>query len=378
MVQHSGTLWYWNYGIEDSPNRGGPNILAGRPKKLDFINIFAKVLFKTSLIPALNNFLNGFHIYRNNLLGIPFPYISYSKVRNYQILIYHRVNDENDPFFPAIPVSVFRKQMFYLSQNYHVMSLEEILLTGTHTRLPKNTIAITFDDGYMDNYTYAFPILKEFKLPATIFLSTGYIGVDEAIWHDRVFNAWRQTRVSSFVFEGFKYSMNTLEEKLKVQDAILDYLKRLRPGNRLKNIQRLEEQLHISKDEKPQNIMLKWPMIKEMYNHGISFGAHTVTHTILTALPIDSVRKEVYQSKEAIEDILKVPICLFAYPNGKGEDFNSEVKEIIKDAGFLGAVTTIFGTNRGFQDEFELKRIITWDFCLPSFALKLNWYKLVS
>jgi len=350
---------------------GGSNIIREEQKSRNLKNIFAKVAY------AFNNLSYKFHISTNYLFGISFPYISYSNGRNYQILVYHRVNDESDLFSLAIPKSVFEDQMNFLSQNYNVMSLEEILLTDSNTRLPKNTIAITFDDGYMDNYTHAFPILKKLKLPATIFLSTGYIGHDDGIWHDRVFNVFRQTKVSSFVFEGLKYSMTNLEEKLMAQESILNYLKYLTPQKRLDYIQRLEEQLCVVKNVSLKNKMLTWDVIKEMNNHGISFGAHTVTHTILTALPLNDIKREVSQSKEAIEDILRIPVRLFAYPNGKREDYNNKIKEIIKNEGFKGAVTTIFGTNRDSQDAFELKRVIPWDFNLHSFALRLSWYKLV-
>src|SRR4030095_15624021 len=107
----------------------------------------------------------------------------------FAILLYHRVNPDSDPFFPAVSVNVFEAQMRYLTTNFLVRSLNEILRRLRQGKgIEPLTIAITFDDGYRDNYSFAYPILKKYQLPATVFVATGFIGTEGLMWNDRV--AW--------------------------------------------------------------------------------------------------------------------------------------------------------------------------------------------
>src|SRR6185436_9993566 len=96
--------------------------------------------------------------------------------RRFQILGYHKVSPEAHPFFPPVPPEIFEQQMKFLSSCYTVMSLQDLVARPLRGEIPQRAVAITFDDGYQDNYDYAFPILKKYKFPATIFVSTGAIG----------------------------------------------------------------------------------------------------------------------------------------------------------------------------------------------------------
>jgi hypothetical protein len=127
--------------------------------------------------------------------GAAFPFVKKRKGPSLQILTYHRVNDEHDPFFPATPVDVFEKQMAYVGRRHHVCALDEAVERFWLGDLPDNAVAITFDDGYRDNYLHAFPIVKSLSLPMTIFLATDAIGTGRTLWHDRVFSAFRDTVV---------------------------------------------------------------------------------------------------------------------------------------------------------------------------------------
>ena len=115
--------------------------------------------------------------------------------------------------------------------------------------------------------------------------------------------------------------------------------------------------------------------MRMMHQSGIAFGAHTVTHPILSKLCISRAREEIYTSKRVIEEELRAPVRTFAYPCGREEDFNELTKSIVRDAGYMCAVTAIFGSNDSGQDVFKLRRGIPWEEDLPSFAIKLAWYK---
>ena len=109
-----------------------------------------------------------------------------------RILYYHRVNDDNDPFFPAISTELFDRQMQYISRLYWVVSLAD--LVGHLNGGPVETVvSVTFDDGYQDNYLSAYPILKKYGIPATIFLTTGSIDSREPVWFEQLLQALKET-----------------------------------------------------------------------------------------------------------------------------------------------------------------------------------------
>jgi peptidoglycan/xylan/chitin deacetylase (PgdA/CDA1 family) len=307
-----------------------------------------------------------------------FPFVKKRQSTNFQILLYHRVNDDNDAFFPGVPNHVFKDQMEYLAANFHVCSLEHALERMINKDVPDNTIVVTFDDGYRDNYLNAFPILNELSIPATIFLTTDAIDSQRVIWHDRVFSAFRETDVKTlegFGYHSRKYSLLTLEEKLVAQRDFLEFIRTLDNHGRLLWIEFLLEKLEVVDHKELPELMLSWEEVKIMFDSGISFGSHTVSHPILSKISVDDLREEIQESKTIIEQRLGVPITNFAYPNGMERDFNEYTKRVLKESGYACALTTKFGTNDSNQDLFELRRATPWDQDIHAFALRLNYYK---
>ena len=96
------------------------------------------------------------------------------------MLSYHRVNDDGDVFLPALPTAVFERQMAFVARTYVVLTIEDLVERMGRDELPANALAITFDDGYRDNFTHAAPILARYGLPATVFLASGLIGTSDA------------------------------------------------------------------------------------------------------------------------------------------------------------------------------------------------------
>lgn len=322
-------------------------------------------------------FVSRFQCREEMRSGSFFPGVAKRRSRNIQILTYHRVNDERDPFFPAIPTAVFESQMTYLASHFNVCSLEEALERMKKKDIPENAVVITFDDGYRDNYLNAFPILKRLGIPATIFLATDAIGSGRTLWHDVVFSAFRETRLpllGGFGNDSREHPLRTLDEKLAAQRAVLEFLRSLEEGVRSFWIERLLERLKVDRI-KGLNLMLTWDEVKAMHKSRISFGSHTATHPILSRLSTDRASEEIYGSKRVIEEVLGAPVTTFAYPNGREKDFTDLTKKILKEAGYACAVSTIFGSNYSGQDLFALRRGTPWEEDLPRFALKLAWYK---
>src|SRR5436190_18184559 len=111
--------------------------------------------------------------------------------RRFQILAYHKVSPDNHPFFEPVHPKRFEQQIRFLKKCFNVMPLGELVHRSQQGDIPARAVAVTFDDGYEDNYGYAFPILKKYGVPATIFIATGMIETGNVLWHDRVFDAFR-------------------------------------------------------------------------------------------------------------------------------------------------------------------------------------------
>lgn len=342
----------------------------------------AFVLFYSRATRILNAFANRFEPVDPNGKRSTFPFLKRRNSRNFQILKYHRIGD-GGPFLPSMPTAVFRRQLEYLAERFRVWSLEDAVRAMFDGDLPDNVVVITFDDGYRDNFVNGFPIVKELSLTATIFLATESIGSGKILWHDRVFRAFNTTRRTTL--DGFgptsaTYSIAGRRQRAEAMRCVLGFLKRLNPEERGAWIDRLVEGLAVEDPGTVPGLMLSWDDIREMSAEGISFGSHTATHPILSRLSHNEARAEIVDSKRAIEDRLGIPVNSFAYPNGKQEDFTQGTKQLLAEAGYNCAVTTIFGTNRidgngRTQDPFELRRLGIETRHLSLFATRINRYK---
>ena len=308
-----------------------------------------------------------------------FPCIKKQRKPKFEILRYHRVNDENDPIFGAVPVKIFQKQMEILANHFNVLPLEELVERTLRRDVPPAAVAITFDDGYRDNYENSFPILKRLGLPATIFLATGPLESGAPLWHDLVFEAFRMTSAEFISVDGKDYPLRTPLQKGTALFAFREYLRMHDYRSWGSLIEQMRAGLGVFQDSMSNRAQkLSWDQIEEMSKNGITFGAHTVTHPILTRMSLAAATEEIKASKEIIEGKLRSPVRVFAYPNGRQGDFNESIKQVLKGAGFLCATTILWGTNSIDTDPFELRRIGIWDTDANTYALKLGWYKFIS
>ncbi|MGH7926453.1 MAG: polysaccharide deacetylase family protein, partial [Candidatus Binatia bacterium] len=299
--------------------------------------------------------------------------------RNCQILAYHRINDEGDRFFPAISVKNFGQQMRVLAECFTVCPLAELIERIKRDDLPESAVAVTFDDGYCDNYTNAFPILKRHSIPATIFLATDVIGTGRQLWYDEVFAAFRETRVPELVdckLGNTTFPLTSLSARLQAQKEVLKYLWSLDRVTRDMMIGRLRKALYVEEtSERTARLMLTWEEVAEMYRCGIQFGAHTGSHPALSKLTPEDAREEIRRSKRTIERVLSATVTTFAYPSGRPGDFTVTSKALVEEAGFNCGLTTIFGNNEPGMDLYEMRRIAPWNDDSETFGLRLSYYK---
>jgi peptidoglycan/xylan/chitin deacetylase (PgdA/CDA1 family) len=243
-------------------------------------------------------------------------------------------------------------------------------------------VVVTFDDGYKDNYTNAYPILKKYGLPATIFLTADSIGTDKLPWWDKVAYIVKQTgkekvelesngKIHKFVLAGSGEKKKACKEIIELMKTVEDYEK----DNLMKALQDYCTDV-TSDDLSGQTFMLSWEEVQEMSNNGIEFGAHSCTHPILPNLQLNEMREEVIASKKKIEDKLSKTVEFFAYPNG---NYNVMCREIVEESGFLGACSYQYGTNNLKIDIYTLKRIaVNYEDHLNMFMAKLILPKLMG
>jgi peptidoglycan/xylan/chitin deacetylase (PgdA/CDA1 family) len=299
----------------------------------------------------------------------------------FQVLTFHRVNDEFDPFFPALPVSVFEAQMTHVARTYTVLPVDELAERMTRNSLPRDAIAITFDDGYRDNLTEAAPILARHALRATIFLATAYIGSSVRPWFDQVALAFKTTRVESLTMPwGGTLTLDDQAARLRALDHAWSRLKSLDETEFLTALDRLLDTLQTPAAQTgagATNGMLDWTDVEKLRELGVTAGSHTATHPILSRVSAQRARREIEESRDVIRAVTGVAPRAFAYPNGGASDYTPEVVRLVSAAGFRCAVTTRFGVNTRATSPWELRRGGPWEHHLPTFALKLAAYRLL-
>jgi peptidoglycan/xylan/chitin deacetylase (PgdA/CDA1 family) len=267
-----------------------------------------------------------------------------------------------------------------LARHYKVVPMPEVI-RHLDDGPSQTVVAVTFDDGYRDNYENAFPILRRYGLPATVFLTTGTIDHDEPIWFEQLALAVKKTSREHIDLEidiPRRFFLRTGAERLGTNDGIFAALRDLSDVERREWLPRIYEQLGVGDDSERRGKMLTWDQVRTMNAGGIHFGGHTVTHPFLSRLTRDNAFWEASECKRRIEYELQCPVECFAYPNGREQDVGPWGGEVIRTAGYRAAVTTIWGMNYGSTDNMLLKRGGPWEETQALFAHKLDWYQLTD
>ncbi len=248
-----------------------------------------------------------------------------------------------------------------MKKKFEVLSLSEAINKCQNGHIDHPIAVITFDDGYQNNFDIAFPILKEFGMPATIFLNTYYVDTDEMIWFCRLNKALTDTHKVSLKWDGQVYDISDCLKKEKVSAVLQAKLKEYPQSLLRKKLDILLAELEVSSNgaipkDSPFR-MLDSNSIKLMSESGlIRFGAHTHSHAILSLLPKRAQLDQIINSVKTVEKLTGRSCETFSYPNGRAKDFNSDTISLLKDCGIRYAVTTIPGGNSRETPCFELRR----------------------
>jgi peptidoglycan/xylan/chitin deacetylase (PgdA/CDA1 family) len=276
------------------------------------------------------------------------------------VIAYHRIYPEEGPYPSPTGLSLspelFEKQMKYFAENYEVLSLDKLINAFRARKFPKKSVAITFDDGYKDNFLNAYPILKRYEIPATVFLTTNNIDGEGAFWYDEISYAILHTSVDRIDLGGLgSYSLKTRQHKTLAKNVISRKLGLLPDEKRRLLKEKLLQLCDVEIAGLGRTLFLSWDEVKEMNDNGIAIGAHSVSHPSLTDIPLAQAKIEILQSKDRIEKKLQREITAFAYPFG---NHNAEVASIIKEAGFKCALAVDhYGLVGSKDDIYSLRRI---------------------
>jgi peptidoglycan/xylan/chitin deacetylase (PgdA/CDA1 family) len=303
-----------------------------------------------------------------------------------RVLTYHRVDDpERQPFLDPGLISatptLFAEQMAYLARRYEPVDLMQLLEARSGgTPLPRRAVLVSFDDGYRDFASIAWPILKRARVPVVLFVSTGYADHPErSYWWDRLYRAVTFTNRDAIEapFAG-RMPLRTARERRTCLGRLRTYVKELPAERSEPAVADLCERLG-EEGAAPESV-LGWGELRQLAADGVQLASHGEQHAILTRCTPDRVRSEVRNAQTTLErEIGQVPRA-FAYPNGSHD---AMVRDILREEGFDLAFTQRDGHNElsGLQlDPLQLCRTsISPRTSLPLFRLRLKtWFSHID
>jgi peptidoglycan/xylan/chitin deacetylase (PgdA/CDA1 family) len=288
------------------------------------------------------------------------------------VLSYHRITPDFGASaresLPSLLVSTatLRRQLEHVARSHDLVSLADArrILADPAARPGRDVVAVTFDDGYADNAEHALPVLAALRVPATVFIPTGYIGTARRLPHDRLFATLSELRRRGIPLRAAGLS-HPLQRALDAAEArgpaaTLDRLISRLPHPQLVALaDGLERRTGIGEGDLPRGTrLLSWAQVRTLRAAGMEIGGHTVNHAVLANLPIAEARREIAGCREAIVDAVGVAPRHFAYPNGY---HTPAVRRALADHGFEAGLTIEDEENRRGADAFRMKRKVLWE-----------------
>lgn len=288
-----------------------------------------------------------------------------------RILTFHRIANTaalcNPAVISATP-TVFRAHAEYLARNWRVVSLLEVIeAVETERPLVNRAVLLTFDDGYKDFGETAWPILREFGLPAVLFVPTAYPGNSHrTFWWDRLYVAVMSSRDHLLSPELPRVDMSTDRAKRSAYRTLRNHIKTLPHAVAMETVERICASLE-NRDEISCPV-LNWQEIRELAADGVTIAAHSRTHPLLTQVSESQVQTEVEGSQEDLRRELGYTTPAFCYPNGT---HNDTVVRYLKRAGYVLGFTTVEGHNR--LHSADLLRLHRTNVTLRTSTAVLGW-----
>jgi len=310
---------------------------------------------------------------------------SYAR-RNVLVLLYHRVaNIPTDPHLLSVSPDNFSQQMEILRRNWNPISLRELNSGLKSQRLPRRAVLVTFDDGYADNFHNAKPVLKRYEIPALVHVIAGCVGAEREFWWDELEKIFLQPgslpkelefRVngtetrwtlgeSAVVYSeqdyqthaGWSYGKKMPTERHALYVDLYNVIRPLSSHQQDEMLKMLRVWSGCTAAKTKSNLPMTAREVRELRQDNlIDVGAHTISHPVLSTLPLNSQRHEIGESRKLLQEIADQPITGFAYPYGGNRDYTQETVDIVRDAGFETAFSAVSGRVRKESEAFTLPR----------------------
>jgi colanic acid/amylovoran biosynthesis glycosyltransferase len=265
-----------------------------------------------------------------------------------RVLMYHRILPTDgsarcSPSVVSASPAAFRDQMRLVAARYRVLPADEIIDRLSAGRaLPERALLITFDDGCRDFADTAWPILRQFRLPATIFVPTAYAGcASRSFWWDRLYAAASSTRLDHLRSPIGRLPLATPDDRRASLRQLRQHVKSMPHAPATALVDELCRAFGEHEPPPPSDV-LGWNALRALAADGVTIGAHTRTHPALTRLPLEEARAEIRLSADDLMRELGKRPRAFAYPFG---DHDDRVVQLVREEGFELAVTTLTGIN---------------------------------
>lgn len=320
------------------------------------------------------------------------------------VLVYHQVAElDSDPWSLSVTPRHFAEHIEVLRRHFRPLALQQLVQALGEGYVPRRSVVITFDDGYADNFHYAKPLLERHSIPATVFVVTGVIGQRREFWWDELGGLFLQPgtlpKELQLAVNGQACSWKLGEATSYTKEDALDH-RHWRawedtPGPRHALYRSFWEMLHAmpqSEQQKVLDALREWagaepmcrpthrlldlPEVTSLARGGlVEIGAHTVTHPVLSILPVAMQRAEVQGSKSRLEEILGQPVSSFSYPYGSRSDYTVETVTLVREAGFTSACSCFPGMVQPSTERFQLPRVQVHDCDGEDFARSMwRWF----
>jgi len=282
------------------------------------------------------------------------------------VLNYHRIgNAADEAFDPGVfsaTAEQLNEQISYLKRSVSLVTLEEALafIEGNLKEQTRRCrVLVTFDDGYLDNYEIAYPILRSHGAQGVFFLTTSMIGSSHVPWWDRIAYLVKTARLRRFCLRypaELKVDVDKDGQTESLQ-AILKLYKSPANTDPARFMLELAEEAQGSEVPETQRRFLSWDEAREMSRGGMAFGSHTVSHPVLSQLEPERQREELVQSRAILKEQLGIEVHALAYPVGHQASFSDETQRLARESGYRCAFSHYGGANlRGKTSLYDVKR----------------------
>lgn len=263
----------------------------------------------------------------------------------------------DDVFGPT--VSEFERAIVWFKENVRLLSEPELIELVETRRSPGClSVLITFDDGYADNYTLAYPILRRHGVPATYFIPSNMIEQRQMGWWDLTAYLLKRTAKTALAWEGEHFRLP--EERARAIGFFHKKMQLEKHEQTKDLIGRLAALLDVELPQKEirDRELMTWDQLREVSRNGITIGSHTHTHRVLATLDVEAQREEIASSKAMLEERIGTPVRSIAYPVGGYRHFTEETRRIAEACGYAIGYSFCTGVNRwGAISAFDVKRI---------------------